>query len=339
MFYKVLILLFIFVGSSHATTIDKLPKDLKTLILTNATIKDVLSFCSTSKANQRVCDENNINLWKALVQRDFGSRLAHDKWSFKSFKDLYMVQYKSDIGYFVSIPGGTYKIGSPPEEKDRHDDERLHEVQLSPFSIMEAAVTQENYARVMGENPSRFKKREYCEKTFKEITVNNKKIAVCPDLPVEMVSYEDAQKFALARNKIDPTHKYSLPTEAQLEVAFRGKTTTAYVSGEEDRKLGDYVWYYANSSGNQTQPVSGKLPNAFGVYRSSVLEWTKDWYDEGYEGSSGSDPQGPSSGSDRVIRGGSWYSAASGCRSALRDGTPPDDRNGDIGFRLVRTNS
>lgn len=338
MFYKVLVLLFVFVGSSHAKTIDNLPKVLKTLILTNANVKDVLNFCSTSKENKSVCDENNNALWKALVERDFGSPMPKDPGSLITWKNLYMTYYKNAFGRFVSIPGGTYAIGSPITEKDRKQDEKLHDIQLSDFSIMEAAVTQENYAQVMGENPSRTNRKKYCENTFKEITVKDKKIEVCPDLPVDYVSYEDAQKFALAMNKIDPTHKYSLPTEAQLEVAFRGGTTTAYVSGDDDKKLGDYVWYNKNSN-YQTQPVSGKLPNAFGVYRSSVWEWAKDFYSKDYVGSSGLDPQGPSSGWYRVVRGCSSFSLASECRSAYRKDRSPSERDIIIGFRLVRTNS
>ena len=136
---------------------------------------------------------------------------------------------------------------------------------------------------------------------------------------MEKVSWDDAKKFAELLNKHDSKYKYSLPTEAQLEVAFRGGTNTAYVTGRDDEKgLGDYVWYDANS-GNQTHPVKSiKFANKFGIYRSSVWEWAQDWYDKDYAGSTGLDPQGPTSGSYRVIRGGGWCNGASYCRSAFR---------------------
>jgi formylglycine-generating enzyme required for sulfatase activity len=243
----------------------------------------------------------------------------------------------SVIAHFVSIPGGNYEIGSPPTEKGRYNSEELHSVELSPFSIMDAAVTQEAYAMVMGTNPSKFKEAKYCPESFKEIEVNGVKIPVCADHPVEYVSWNDAEAFAKRMNELDPKHSYSLPTEAQLEVAFRGETKTAYVSGRDDETgLGDYVWYEANS-GNQTHPVKSKLANAFGIYRSSVSEWAHDWYDANYAGSTGLDPQGPASGSYRVIRGGGWYNGARFCRSAYRDYGWPGSRNEVLGFRLVRT--
>jgi formylglycine-generating enzyme required for sulfatase activity len=209
---------------------------------------------------------------------------------------------------------------------------------LSQFYIMDAAVTQESYARLTGTNPSKFKESKYCPKSFKEIDVNGKKIPVCADHPVEQVSWDDAKVFVQLMNKNDPNHTYNLPTEAQLEVAFRGGTKTAYVSGRDDDKgLGDYVWYSANS-GSQTHPVKSiKFSNKFGIYRSSVWEWAQDWYEGSYASSTGLDPQGPTSGSGRVLRGGGWRSVAACCRSAGRSDDSPGSRGDDLGFRLVRT--
>lgn len=255
-----------------------------------------------------------------------------------------------DLGQFVTIPGGTYVIGSPENEPFREASERLHSVKLSPYSIMDAAVTQESYATVMGENPSGFKNPKYCPLSFKEIEVNGKKIAVCADHPVEEVSWDDANKFANRLNELDPKHKYDLPTEAQLEVAFRGGTNTAFVTGpytsrDDMANLKKYVWYVENSN-NQTHPVKSTQKNAFGFYRSSVWEWVRDWQAFKYEyaGSEGLDPKGPE-GPDtsrgrypaRVVRGCAFASPFTSCRSAYRYFASPDARGNYMGFRLVRT--
>ena len=134
--------------------------------------------------------------------------------------------------------------------------------------------------KVMGTNPSEFKEKKYCPDSFKMINVNGNSISVCADHPVETVNWKDAVRFAERMSENDWRYKYSLPTEAQLEVAFRGGTTTAYVTGEDDdTNLGDYVWYRDNSN-SQTHPVESKLPNIFGIYRSSVWEWAHDWFSE-----------------------------------------------------------
>jgi formylglycine-generating enzyme required for sulfatase activity len=243
-----------------------------------------------------------------------------------------------ELGHFVSIPGGTYEIGSPPEEANRKDNEKLHSINLSEFSIMDAAVTQEIYAKVMGANPSNFKEQRYCPQSFKEIEVKGVRVPVCADHPVEMVSWDDANEFIRHLNARATNYKYALPTEAQIEVGFRGGTSTAYVTGRnDDIGLGNYVWYNGNSR-SQTHPVKSKLANKFGIYRCGVQEWAQDWYEESYSSSTGLDPQGPTSGVYRVIRGGGWVSCFRNYfRSAARSGSPPGYRHFGIGFRLVRT--
>jgi formylglycine-generating enzyme required for sulfatase activity len=237
---------------------------------------------------------------------------------------------------FVSIPGGTYEIGSPETDPNHRENEKLHKIELSPFSIMEAAVTQESYARLMGYNPC-YKVQNDCHQSFKEIIVKGVKIPVCADHPVETVSWVDAKKFAELLSKQDGKYTYNLPTEAQLEVAFRGGTKTAYVSGRDDETgLGDYVWYSANS-GSQTHPVKSKLANKFGIYRSGVWEWAQDLYNDDYAGSTGLDPQGPTSSFiGRVFRGGGYNTDAQSCRSAVRGGLNEGHGLYGLGFRLVR---
>lgn len=282
----------------------------------------------------------------ALVQANAPAEQSKEEGSFKialSFhypteklpsgvtaKDRY--KELSDVSaQFVTIPGGKYMIGSPDSEADHMSRERQHEVELSEFSIMNAAVTQYDYAMAMGKNPSRFKEVKHCPDSFREIEVDGVKIEICADHPVEKVSLDDAQAYAARRGEIDSSHTYSLPTEAQIEVAYRGGTLTAHVSGGDERDLAKYVWYSANARG-QTHPVRSTQKNLMGVHRSSVWEWTKDRFSEAYEGSTGKDP----SGTHRVFRGCGWRSVAAYCRSAFRYPIRHDFRDDDLGFRLVR---
>lgn len=240
-------------------------------------------------------------------------------------------------GDFVTIPAGVYKIGSPETETNHRSNERLHSVKLSAYDIEEVAVTQEQYARVTGTNPSKFKDSKDCPGSFKIIQINQNKIPVCSDYPVENVNWDDAMRYAGLVSESDSKYIYRLPTEAQQEVAFRGGTSTAFFSGNDESGIGDYLWYSGNAA-KQTHPVKSKRPNAFGIYRSSVWEWSNDWYNENYQGSEGLNPQGPSTGLRRVLRGGGWMRDAEHSRSARRAHDSQELRNelGSLGFRLVR---
>jgi formylglycine-generating enzyme required for sulfatase activity len=129
----------------------------------------------------------------------------------------------------------------------------------------------------------------------------------------------------------------SLPTEAQWEYACRAGTSTSYSFGAGN--IRDYAWYDDNS-GDHTHPVGEKSPNAWGLYdmHGNVYEWCNDWY-ANYGSTPASDPvtnpTGPSTGANRVLRGGSWYSSAQYCRSAFRSDGDPDYADYDIGFRVV----
>jgi len=142
-----------------------------------------------------------------------------------------------------------------------------------------------------------------------------------------------------------------LPTEAEWEYAYRAGTTTAFhgytgqLSGtNNDSLLGNIAWYYQGSCSNgaqcQTRPVGGKLGNGYGLHDMSgnVWEWVNDWYGDNYYSTSPSvNPQGPSSGSNRVLRGGSWYNLSTAVRASERGIDGPDDSFGDVGFRVART--
>ncbi len=226
--------------------------------------------------------------------------------------------YKNSIGMeFVLIPAGSFMMGTDKnfEDCDDHETPR-HKVTISkPFYIGKYEVTQDQWVAVMGSNPSKFKGRKR---------------------PVDQVSWEDTQSFIRKLNRKEETDKYRLPTEAEWEYAARAGTTTAYSFGNDKGGLGQYAWYGGNSG--KTHPVGQLRPNAWGLYdvHGNLWEWCQDWYGEKYYSDSPStNPRGPSSGSDRVRRGGSWFSGTRLCRSAYRYRYSPGRRNYDLGFRLA----
>lgn len=175
------------------------------------------------------------------------------------------------------------------------------------FEMLATQVTQRMWANVMNSNPSHFKN---------------------PNHPVESVSWNDCQGFIAKLNKMKDGYVYRLPTEAEWE----------YAAGKDVKEecLKEYAWYAANA--DRTHTVAGLRPNANGLYDmiGNVWEWCQDWYGA-YPKEAVTDPTGPSSGSYRVVRGGSWGSPAPDLRSAGRYGHDPGIRDFDLGFRLVRT--
>ncbi|MCY3022169.1 MAG: SUMF1/EgtB/PvdO family nonheme iron enzyme [Planctomycetota bacterium] len=216
------------------------------------------------------------------------------------------------------------------------DEKPAHEVTLTtPFYLGKWEVTQEQYAQVMGTNPSYFKGAT---------------------LPVEQVSWDDAQEFCkklsekpaavahfakLRGNEFGQQQSgkmlYSLPTEAQWEFACRAGSATKYCFGDSDASLGDYAWYSANSA-SKTHPVGQKKPNAWGLYdmHGNVWEWVQDRYsDKYYQESPPIDPKGPETGTGRVLRGGCWVNDPDFCRAAHRGRYAPGYRYAYFGFRAA----
>ena len=219
----------------------------------------------------------------------------------------------------VAVKGGCFQMGS----NDGGSDEKpVHEVCLDDYYIGRTEVTQALWKAVMNNNPSNFKGDK---------------------LPVELVSWDDAQEFVKKLNRMTGK-EFRLPTEAEWEYAavsapLNNRSPYKYAGSNN---INEVAWYSGNS-GSKTHPVAQKKANAFGLYDMSgnVYEWCQDWYDSDYyKNSPRHNPQGPSSGSIRVRRGGSWgYSAfffrAYRCRSAYRNPDTPGYRRNDIGFRLV----
>jgi formylglycine-generating enzyme required for sulfatase activity len=257
------------------------------------------------------------------------------------------VELTNSIGMkLVLIPAGEFTMGSPEDEVEkfrrfdrRFKDEAPHRVRISrPFYLGACEVTQDQYRRVMGENPS------YFSKAGRAGSVNN-------GLPVERVSWEDAVEFCrrlseLAEEK-QAGRKYRLPTEAEWEYACRAGTTSAYhfgvsCNGGEANCDGSLPFMTPEKGTNlaSTTGVRSYAPNAWGLFdmHGNVSEWCADWYDaDYYSGSPPKDPQGPKTGRYRVIRGGCWCDRAVSCRSADRDRARPDSRTDKTGIRVAIT--
>ena len=240
---------------------------------------------------------------------------------------------------FVRIGAGNFTMGSPSIE-NRDSDEAQVQVEISkPFEMMATEVTQKQYFQVTGKNPSFFKREKDCDNWD---SLNG----MCPDNPVEKVSWNDVQEFIKKLNvdiglsgckgsSMDPRGCYRLPTEAEWEWAVRAGTKTAYFFGNDSPGLGSYAWYKGNS-GNKTHKVGTRSPNPWGLYDvyGNVWEWVQDAYQK--ELSGGKDPL-VTSGSSRVCRGGSWLYGALSLRSASRSRAHPGHGSSGLGFRLVRT--
>ena len=220
----------------------------------------------------------------------------------------------------VYVEGGTFTMGATTEQTTEADsDERpTHKVTLSDYYIGETEVTQALWHAVMGTNPSYF-------------TGDNN--------PVEKVSYTDCIEFINKLNELFSGKlngmKFALPTEAQWEFAARGGNKSRGYKYSGSNYIGDVAWY-DNNSDSKTHPVAQKRPNELGLYDMSgnVWEWCRDWYG-GYSSSSQTNPIGPTNGSCRVIRGGSWDGSARYCRVSSRNYPYPSCRRYNLGFRLA----
>ena len=227
---------------------------------------------------------------------------------------------------FVYIKPGTFMMGSPLDEPNRDDNEKQHKVTLtSGFYMQTTEVTQGQWKAVMDTRP-------WSGKKYVRDADNN---------PAVFVSWNDAQEFIEKLNSKEGGGKYRLPTEAEWEYACRAGSTTMFYFGSSYSQLGDYVWYYKNArdAGDKyAHRVGVKKPNAWGLYdmHGNVYEWCQDLFDD-YPSGSVTDPQGSSSGSHRVYRGGCWNDYARYCRSAYRLNLSPGYRYNYLGFRLSRT--
>lgn len=215
------------------------------------------------------------------------------------------------------IPPGTFQMGSPENEIGRETDEVQHTVTLTRgFYMGKYEVTQAQWQAILNTTPSEFKGT---------------------NRPVEKISWIEANQFIDALNA-KGLGKFRLPTEAEWEYACRAGTTTRYYWGDDPNYtlIGNYAWFDLNSV-LATHDVGGKLANPWGLFdmMGNVSEWCLDYYAP-YDTANLINPTGPVSGTDRVIRGGTWYSLKETCRSARRGSLTNYMRNKYLGFRLVR---
>jgi formylglycine-generating enzyme required for sulfatase activity len=242
---------------------------------------------------------------------------------------------------FVLIPAGTFVMGSPETEKGRHDDEPQHEVTITrPFYLGVHEVTQEQFEKVMGRNPS----------SFSSHGSNKQRVAgkSSADYPVDNVTWLDAVAFceklgALEKKK----RRYRLPSEAEWEYACRAGSKSVFHLGDNlDAYKANFCGLIYAAYGNggagpflrSTTSVGQYEPNAFGLYdmHGNVQEWCRDWYAAAYYPTAPKeDPQGPLAGAERVLRGGGWAHTGNSVRSAVRNKLAPNKTHYSAGFRVV----
>lgn len=233
-----------------------------------------------------------------------------------------------DHNEFILVESGTFMMG-----EDNDPDCPSHQVTLSTFYIGKFQVTQKEWLRVMGNNPSKYKG---------------------DNLPVDSVSWYDVLEYCNKRSldeDLTPCYLidgneticnwladgYRLPTEAEWEFAARGGNQSQHFEFAGSNILGEVAWYAANSR-EKTHAVGTKKPNELGIYDMSgnVWEWCWDWWSNTYVTSPQFDPKGISTGTYRVHRGGGWSGNEARCKITRRFDSGPDGSLDRIGFRLVK---
>jgi formylglycine-generating enzyme required for sulfatase activity len=252
--------------------------------------------------------EKQIN-WKVLEERE---SLVGDKIKFKVTARASSQKLKEfREPEMVFVQGGIFQMGSSSGELDERP---IHSITLGSFYIGKFEVTQYQWKAIMGNNPSYFQNCDQC--------------------PVESVSWREVQDFIIKLNSLTGK-KYRLPTEAEWEYAAKGsKSSNGYLySGSSN--LNSVSWYKENSD-IKTHTVGSKLPNEIGIYdmTGNVMEWCSDWYGN-YNVSGKSNPLGPINGDFKVLRGGSWRSLPTDCRTSFRQKNDLETRHITGGFRLV----
>ena len=333
---KIIIFTFFCLGITHTTLQAQQIRNMKTrftgsnvevtyTLSTNVPVNIELQY-STNKGNsyqtchtvrgdlQSQTSGNKTMIWECAED---GVIVADAvlKLSFTRGKEIELDTRDEEIE-MVFVEGGTFMMGCTKEQEgDCHNDEKpVHQITLSSFRIGKYAITQGQWEAVMGNNPAYFAKGD--------------------NYPVENVSWEDAQEFIRKLN-IKTGRNYRLPTEAEWEYAARGGKKSAGYRYSGSNTINNVSWN-ASNSGDSTHPVGLKSPNELGIYDMSgnVWEWCGDW-SAPYSASAQTNPTGVSSGSYRVLRGGSWRAPGEDCRVTFRYDVNPSDHYYSLGLRLV----
>jgi formylglycine-generating enzyme required for sulfatase activity len=216
----------------------------------------------------------------------------------------------------VLVKGGCFPMGDTFGDGGI-DEKPIHDVCVADFFLGKYEVTQGEWTRVMGSNPSQYQKGN--------------------DYPVENVSWADAREF-IKKLRQETGRPWRLPTEAEWEYAARGGGKKQKYAGTSSRNdLPEYAWFEENAD-FQTHPVGGKKPNELGLYdmAGNVWEWVQDRYDRDYYRQSPRDnPKGDPFGVNRILKGGSAYQDAGFLRSSYRDYVAPEAHGNCVGLRLA----
>ena len=275
---------------------------------------------------------------KVVTDADFLKRITETKLPWR-------VKDKASGIEMLLVPPGKFVMGMSPGDTEAGWDEKpAHEVTITKaFYLGRTEVTQEQWMKVMGKNPSEFQKwsnaeldrviAKYIEEGLTKQEAQEKAGTKSNNLltasnPVEKVSWDDCQKFCAKTGM-------KLPTEAQWEYACR-----AGVRKPRYGELDQIAWYENNS--NSTHPVAQKASNALGFYDmiGNVYEWCQDWYEGNYYKSCEDgvvDPTGPAQSASRLLRGGGWVNNSLCCRASRRSYNAPVFIYGSFGFRVART--
>ena len=305
--------------------------------------------------------------WAEVLEQNPDPKVVTDSDFFKRIKKTklpWRVKDKLTGMEMLLVPPGKFMMGMSPGDTvaveyekfiaekrpgSKYSERPQHEVTITKaFYLGRTEVTQEQWMKVMGENPSKFQKgsnaerdrviAKYIKEGLTKQKAQEKAGAESPNKllmasnPVEQVSWDDCQKFC-AKTRM------KLPTEAQWEYACRAGVRSKPRYGE----LGQIAWYGKNSD-STTHPVAQKSPNALGFYDmiGNVDEWCQDWYEGDYYKSCADgvvDPTGPAQSElgARVLRGGGWLYNANHCRASFRYGGAPGSQGGYVGCRFART--
>ncbi len=215
----------------------------------------------------------------------------------------------------MSVQGGKFDMGDDSAYIDRRP---AHSVVLKSFSIGTYEVTQAQWKAIMDKNPSAYK---------------------CDDCPVTNVSWNDVQTFITKLNEKTGKH-YRLPTEAEWEFAARGgvKENPEHMKKYSGREVLQYIAWFERNANDHQHPVGKKRANELGLHdmTGNVEEWTNDWYSKDYFSKrDANNPQGPSGGNSKVVRGGSWQSEKDEISVTRRAAYTPDTKATSLGFRLA----
>jgi uncharacterized protein (TIGR02996 family) len=247
----------------------------------------------------------------------------------------------------VAIPAGKFVMGSPPdEERHQASEGPQHPVEITrPFYLGVYQVTQDDYERLMGVNPSHFAAAGSSKEAVRGLDTRR--------FPVEGVSWHEAVEFCRRLSALPDERQagrhYRLPTEAEWEYACRAGAPDGFAfhfgpSLSADDANFDSNYPYGGAAREpdrylaRTAAAGSYRPNAFGLcdMHGNVREWCRDWFDgDYYMHSPAKDPPGPALGRERVLRGGSWFSYGWSCRAANRCCDPPTDRSIYTGFRVA----